>query len=521
MATKYVDFLNGNDANNGNSPDATTANTDKPWKTLTKALGAAGAAVGDTIILSPAAPFRELVTIAMTIATSEGQRVTIQGDPANASGFKNASGVLVPGGVVMVTPYTTDEKTAITTGNPWNFNGRDYLTFKNILFVGGNASFVGTDCLHLRFNDCAWLSSRPAVTLLNFTASFGVSLDMEFKDCRFMCGGTAVNVLCTTAASGTDFDVDVRLINCIAIGTLSGIAAVGTAASRGNGIKLQNCMAIGGYLLDANTANLSIPGTNGGVANLIYNSFFFGPGVSMRQAAGGVGGITENYNFLAAGATGSGAYLNVTPGANDKNDFTYCPLLHFGQERIFGMDLRDFLMPWNIRLGDGTVITSPLLGFGDDGTHTVTTDILHNSRPMGSRSASRAVGAYERNNTWVKETTTVRSGGLGLSATGAAIQSWDVAVDPALQSPEIYLAYDTNYGGGTKPTLTVSGGTECGVADASATFGSPGCDADPGNGSVFGKVTLGFTPARAGIVTLSIISAAAATGKAFADDKNW
>ena len=47
MTTYYVDFVNGLDANNGLGPDASDG-TNKPWKTITKLLGAAGMASGDT-----------------------------------------------------------------------------------------------------------------------------------------------------------------------------------------------------------------------------------------------------------------------------------------------------------------------------------------------------------------------------------------------------------------------------------------------------------------------------------------
>ena len=69
MATYYLDFVNGSDANNGLGPDASHA-SNKPWKTLGKLLGASGFASGDTAYLSPAGPFREVVTVAMTSAAT-------------------------------------------------------------------------------------------------------------------------------------------------------------------------------------------------------------------------------------------------------------------------------------------------------------------------------------------------------------------------------------------------------------------------------------------------------------------
>ena len=108
MTTYYVDFINGLDANNGLGPDASHA-TNKPWKTIAKLLGAAGMASGDTAYLSPAGPFREVVTIAMTSAASE---TAIIGDPGNAQGFNTSGGVLVTPADVIWTAYTTNDTTA-------------------------------------------------------------------------------------------------------------------------------------------------------------------------------------------------------------------------------------------------------------------------------------------------------------------------------------------------------------------------------------------------------------------------
>ena len=152
---------------------------------------------------------------------------------------------------------------------------------------------------------------------------------------------------------------------------------------------------------------------------------------------------------------------------------------------------------------------SPLLGFGSTGAPAV--DILNITRPAGGASLNNAVGAQERHNSWVKETTTVRTGSLAISCTGPGDQSFQVPVDAASTTVSVYMRFDTNHGTTNRPQMIVSNGTECGVAEATATMTAAA--------DTWEQVSLTFTPARAGIVTVRLVSrAAAGGGKAYADD---
>src|ERR1051325_3311383 len=99
MTTYYVS-PSGSDSNNGLGPDASHA-SNKPWLTIGKALGASGIASGDIVYIAPGT-YREVVTVNMTSATVETQVI---GDPANAQGFKNGSGVLLAAGEIQWTCF--------------------------------------------------------------------------------------------------------------------------------------------------------------------------------------------------------------------------------------------------------------------------------------------------------------------------------------------------------------------------------------------------------------------------------
>jgi hypothetical protein len=72
----------------------------------------------------------------------------------------------------------------------------------------------------------------------------------------------------------------------------------------------------------------------------------------------------------------------------------------------------------------------PLLGFGKSGSVTSPTDdLLGRARPEGGASTSNAIGAFERHDTMVKETSVTHTGGVAGKITGPGSQQFQVAVD--------------------------------------------------------------------------------------------
>lgn len=491
MTTYYLDYVNGSDANNGLGPDASHA-SNKPWKTIAKALGASGMSSGDTAYLSPAGPFREVVTVNMTSAVAETKLI---GDGANAQGFKTSGGVAVTPGEVRWTAYTTNDTTAPSASATLDLNGRDFLTFQSIVLMAGTTTLLlgGTDSTNITFSDCTFFGrAGSASALMTATASFGIALNWLFDRCRFLQPSSAQigTFTATTAAAGSAYDMNVQFRDClmISISSIVVVQASGALSSKGNGVHLKNCTVIsGGATMNSNDANLSNT-----VANTIYNNVLIGGGL-VANASGGL--ITENYNRIIANTLRS----NVSTGANSVDNATHALSLSIGQETAWGGTVRPFGMP---------IKASPLLGFGGNSPPSV--DILNNPRPSGGASANAAVGAYERSNTFARETSTVRTGSNAISITGPGFQDFELPVSATSTTCTVYVRWDATYAG-TKPKMQVLNGSECGVSDATATA--------TGSSGAWEQLSLNFTPTSAGIVTIRFLSSDTnGGGKMFVDD---
>jgi hypothetical protein len=496
MTTYYVS-PSGSDSNNGLGPDASHA-SNKPWLTIGKALGASGIASGDIVYVAPGT-YREVVTVNMTSATAETQVI---GDPANEKGFKNGSGVLLSSGEVQWTAFTTNDKTAPSGTSLLSLNAKDFLTFKNITLVTGaahgiTAAAVSTD---IKFTDCTFIYGHTGASnfnVMSISGTFGVALNWTVDRCRFLVNGrTAINITLPTG-SGSDYDANFLIRNCICItgsGAFVNVTSSGSSSQEGGGVDVLNCTVIGGGIaLSTNTTRVG--GSTFAFPCTMNNSFVYSATNGVN--AGESGAITENYNLLYCGGT---PRVNVTAGANSISDGSYASLVFVGQELQYGASLRPLGMP---------TPGSPLLGYGDDG-NAPAVDILNRIRPSGGASASKAFGAYEFHNCWVKETSTVRTGSNALVCTGPGDHEFQVPVDATSTTISVYMRFDSTYSG-TKPQLQIVNGTECGVSDATATC--------TGSANAWEQLSLNFTPTAKGIVTVRLVSnSTAASGKAFADD---
>jgi hypothetical protein len=119
MATYYV-RTDGIDTNAGTGPA-----TNQAWQTITKAIGATGIAPGDTLYIAPGV-YRGNFTAAFTNPTSEGQRVTIAGNPT-ASQFNGVT----PGPVVLTNWLTNTSPSGMLFSAT-----KDYITYQDMFFNG-------------------------------------------------------------------------------------------------------------------------------------------------------------------------------------------------------------------------------------------------------------------------------------------------------------------------------------------------------------------------------------------------
>jgi hypothetical protein len=478
MATFYIRTV-GNDGNTGLSPA-------QAWLTIGKALGAAGIASGDTVYIG-AGTYREVVTVAMTSPAAETRLI------ADLDGSQTGDA-----GEVIWTAYTTDDKTAPVSFSTLNLAGRNNLTFEKITFVGGNSAptcVTSTSSTGITFRECAMSAGRGQAQLIFLTALVDAAANWTLDRCIFFGTGTvAVQVTAPTSAAA-DYDLNFLVRNCLFINGFGAVllGASGAAAFKAGGVDLQNCSATG-YLLTINSANIatSIPST-------VYNSACYGGTIGLSASTSGQ--ITENYNMIYA----STPRTNVTAGANSHaaalGSADWAFLVNVGQWIFGGRNPRPFMMP---------MTGSPLLGFGNQAGFP-TVDIWNRPRPAGGASLLNATGALERHDTAAKETTTTDAGSVGLVITGPGDHDLTVPVNAAATTISIKARYDTTHAATNKPQAILVANSEIGVATETLTMTAA---VDTWEQLTFSS----FTPTAKGLVTIRLVSrAAAGGGKAFFD----
>lgn len=495
MATFFV-RKTGSDANSGAS--AVLAK-------LTVGGAITAAASNDTIYIG-AGVYRERIT-----STKTG--ITLQGDVDGVQ-TGDAGEVLITGWISGDTTRPATDASTLSLGRDWKLKK---LSIKagTLSPVGGkfavemnqSGSTVGSALIQ----DCnIWGDQDNAP--LKVTTSFTFSLLNVLVERTFMgFASDCVVVQVGSSASGADKDVNLIFQNCIMFCYGSGNAGGGVCSITGltntfksGGVKMYNCTVLPGHSPVMNTF-----GTSTSIPCEVKNCLILGwsdTSIGALLKADISGQLVENFNWIVgdAGIGSTGVYLNVTPGANTIANESRSIMFSVGQEYLFGLTPRPFFTP--------VLNGGPALGFGSDASVTLADDFIGRVRPSGGGSASKAVGALERHNTWVRETTTVRTGSNALRSDGPGDQEFDVAVDATSTTLSVWMRKDTNYTG-TAPKFQIRNGTEAGVADTEATM-SVAAD-------IWEQLSLTFTPTSAGIITVRLLSQdTAGNGRAFADDRS-
>lgn len=131
-------------------------------------------------------------------------------------------------------------------------------------------------------------------------------------------------------------------------------------------------------------------------------------------------------------------------------------------------------------------------------------------RGTNENTVNAAAGCFERGNTMTRSTAVVRTGSYSLRALGPAVQDFDIPVSAAATTVTVYVQWDSTYAG-TKPSMSVLNGGECGVSDATATA--------TGSAGSWEQLSLTFTPTAVGIVTIRLQSSCTSTlGSAYFED---
>lgn len=483
-----------------------SAGSGKTWniggavQTIGALLGNGNAAVreGDMIYVG-AGTYRELITVGVAPRNGASNAAALVSVIGDSDGTKTGDA-----GMVQVTAYTTDDKTAPATAPLVVLNGQSFLSFAKLQFVTASqivttsgltisaaASIAGAASQFISFTDCSFFRVGFAATaqqMFLVGTQPGVPFNWTIDRCNLLTygNGGGIRIIFNSGVGGDDYDGKFTIKNSfmwqLPGSNFPAVTATSFATSaKGGGVVVRNCHIVGG---------VGIFTTTTGVISLtypcvIYNSVM-NSGINVALTGGTIGQLLEDYNLINAVTARS----SVTAGTHSISDGSYAPLFHFGQELLWGGIVRPFGEP---------LVGSPLLGFGNDGSQS-SYDARNQPRPAGGGNALPAIGALERGNTFAKETGTVHTGSNAISATGPAYQDFLVPVaSGTAYTFSVYTNYDGSYTG-TAPQLLLLNGTEAGVSDQTVTAGGSA-------GGGWTQITLApFTPTANSFVTLRMYS---------------
>lgn len=449
---------------------------------------------GDTCYIG-GGTYREVVTVAIISPTTETQIIgDINGNRTGDSGD------------VIWTAYTTDDITVPSANPTLTLNGRDFLTFKNILFIAGNTAestiSAAANSINITFRDCGFIGVRSAANsrYIVYTGLADIASNWLIDRCVFGgvgSSGEQIRVVLPTS-SVADYDSNFVIQNCVANGsaaTFVMVASSGALASKGGGVDILNCTVLGrsaGIVTIGTNISTTIPCT-------IYNCLLVTGSIAAIDA-GASGQILEDYNRIFANT----ARVNVTAGLSSISDLSHAPLFEIGYAAFVGRMLRPYGTP---------MAGSPLLGRAT-AANLPPVDILNRPRPAGGLSTLYEWGAYARHDTAARETATLYGGSNSIVITGPGDHDFAVPVDATLTTFTVYAQYDTNHSTFNKPQMKVLNGEEIGVSEATVTMAL--------GANLWELLTLTFTPTAKGIVTVRFISRAyVGSGKAFFDEFSY
>lgn len=419
----------------------------------------AGSAVnaGDTVYLG-GGTYRAVVLLGNAWATTIVGTTTVSINLPQFNGTVNITGDTAgqftgDSGMVQITAYTTNDKTAPSGSVLLTMSGHSNISFRNIMFVGGTASpsvlSMASSEQNDSFVDCSFhFMTSPNSTSLSISGTvvggIGLARGHLFDRCFFFRAAPVFSL----PTSAADYDANITVRNSIFIyfNPAIDVTATGALAGKGGGVRYRNCfVSAGNPAARTNSANLSTV-----FPCQIYNCEIFGVPGGTGISANASGQIVEDYNIVVA----TTARANVTAGTHSISDSSYSPLFHMGQERIWGGLLRPFGEPMS---------GSPLLGFGSDGGQTAY-DLYNRPRPAGGGSLpASAVGALERGNTPSQATSPAPpSGTYDWQGTGPWYQDFLLPVSNTSTTISIVVqrdaAYDAAQGMGNPAMLILANG---------------------------------------------------------------
>jgi hypothetical protein len=469
--TVYFVRKTGDDDNAGTSP--ATA-----WATIGKALGAAGIASGDTVYIG-AGVYRECVTVEMTSATAE-TRVIGDVDGAQTG----------DAGEVVWTIYTTNDTTAPGTTLALDLNGRDYLTFKTITFMGCISAYTTTS-QYITVRKCLIVGVDNVDEGIAWQGGTDEVAHWLVSQCVFVQPwlGTCLYIINNAITGAADLDLDFVVENCLFLlsnGAHGITQQTADATYNKGGVKVYGTTFWGGSTQIFSSGKMSST-----YPLLVYNCMLLGStkavsGTNMGYATGDYNYATDNY-FLG------------NDGGHSITYTAYAMLLQFGQEFLYGLTPRPLMSP---------MANSPFLGFGN-GAGVSATDFLGKARPAGGQ-LTKAVGYMERHDTAIKETT-VYDVTPGIKIVGPGDHEFQIPVDATSTTISVKARYDADHAATNKPQAVLLANPALGVTAETLTMSAA---VDTWEALTFAAQT----PTSKGVVKVRLISrAAAGNGCAFFD----
>jgi hypothetical protein len=504
MSVYYVSAA-GNDSNNGLSADATTANTNKPWLTLGKALATGSPVVaGDTVYVGPGYYFSSGNITPLATISSAGTPSQIIGDPTNAQGFKDSSGVLLAPGLPYLTTRTAVEGIDAPMASTNNFfnattNSPSGLQFKFLALetrcdtstnsiIWNASAATGGDNL---FQDCYLISSGGVFGLFTGAPTAGRNLTVR----RSTIIGGALQIQVTTASATADADLAILVEECLIFGRLTGNLQISNSGGNlGGGINLYDNTII---QLDSGGNSSTIKTTALRVSTVkpinFKGNLIFGNGAVISAGTSGHV-IDQGWNrFIQLG--GAAVYTNTTQNVTS------------GHESFIGIApnlVLPHLVTWGLEMP-----RADFLGWTDAAASTqafttsgrTTPDFRgRTARPWG---AGASIGCWQAQSVAQDTGSAVSGGGANsLKITGAGEVSLYVPVDATSTTISVHTA-STSYGGTTWPQLIVMPNPSIGVTTSVSVSATSASDQ--------GITTGSFTPTAKGVVEVRLISNSTST----------
>ena len=296
MATYYLSTSTGNDSYTGLSATYTTGTTG-PWKTLAKALGAAGMASGDILYVAPGT-YNESVTIGFAPSAA----TQIIGDP-NSQFFGG-----VTAGPVLISAFNAAGTSETVTANLIIAASRNYFEWSNIWWKTTTGRGVSaTNSRYWKFTNCVFENTATAGVngILFLSSVSATALDATITRCRFAGGQyslqlTGGNVSDTTTVTSCLFDGGTQPME---LGTIQ--------------VAITNCTFLYyAFGITQRTGSLSFVTT-------VRNCVWVRCAAALQSVT--VGHMTENFNrFLGASRTNMGTLgANSTTGGDGGLDIGY------------------------------------------------------------------------------------------------------------------------------------------------------------------------------------------------------